>query len=800
MKTFLLVTILIISFMLNADALTTSGVISKEETWSGEVILTGDVTVTGKLTVLPGTVIKCKPESDDQKSGADGNLIELIIDGEELIASGTEEKRIVFTSAAGTPAKGDWYGIRHLRGIVTLQYCDESFGVTGYRAEVYKPKKVEYCSFKDNSDKGVSLATSSVLTDCNFAGNSIGVYYEKETTLVRLERCEVKGNSSDGVSGQGPIRLENCTIVRNGGAGVVVGWDHTTATVSNCTITGNGSSGVSVVGSYSTVSVSGCTIDYNNGAGVTSWTVSVTDSIITNNSTGVSLVVTGVMGITRNVISENGIGVEKISWEKLEGLTGNDIFGNLMYELKNTREGEVIANDNYWGEPTTTELINKVANFSTIYDKQDDPKVGPVTISTYRTEPMPPTPTIKTVSPDSGSVSGGTRITMTGSRFVAGATVTVGSKSATEVSVDSETQITATVPVGTVGPADVTVTNPDGKSASKKAGFVYVEGPPPCSGIYQIDIALTTGVNSFSLPLRPETPITASQLAEDLGSTIVIRVQNGQFDAYVHDGKIGTDFPIEVGKGYIVNLRENRTYPAKGRPWGTEVPAAPTMPNNSTWAFVIAGLIEGTVPDGGRLRITNLRTGEKLVVPLPSVEQAASLLQNELAARSTVLEKNELAARFTAAFVDMNRRPVIAEGDEFIIQLIGMGGVSLTEAKRYIISHKELEQAYLLVYLSTKIKQTILLQNYPNPFNPETWIPFRLAENLDVKIRIYDLKGRLVRELALGRLEAGSYVSKGKSGYWDGRNEQGEQVASGVYFIELRAGSQSFVRRMVMMN
>jgi len=96
--------------------------------------------------------------------------------------------------------------------------------------------------------------------------------------------------------------------------------------------------------------------------------------------------------------------------------------------------------------------------------------------------------------------------------------------------------------------------------------------------------------------------------------------------------------------------------------------------------------------------------------------------------------------------------------------------------------------------------RNLLGQNFPNPFNPETWIPFRLAENLEVKIRIYDIQGRLVRELALGGLEAGVYEQRDKAVHWDGRNEQGEQVASGVYIYQMVADKKTFTRRMVILK
>jgi hypothetical protein len=100
----------------------------------------------------------------------------------------------------------------------------------------------------------------------------------------------------------------------------------------------------------------------------------------------------------------------------------------------------------------------------------------------------------------------------------------------------------------------------------------------------------------------------------------------------------------------------------------------------------------------------------------------------------------------------------------------------------------------------TRPAETVLLQNYPNPFNPECWIPYELAEPGHVVIRIYNISGELIRTLDLGVKEAGAYTTRSRAAYWDGKNEAGEEVASGVYFYQLQVGDKVMTKRMVVVK
>ena len=97
-------------------------------------------------------------------------------------------------------------------------------------------------------------------------------------------------------------------------------------------------------------------------------------------------------------------------------------------------------------------------------------------------------------------------------------------------------------------------------------------------------------------------------------------------------------------------------------------------------------------------------------------------------------------------------------------------------------------------------KSTALLRNYPNPFNPETWIPYQLAEDVEVQITIYDVQGAVVRRLDFGYQRAGYYTDRSEAAYWDGRNDLGESVGSGIYFYQITAGNYSFSRKLVILK
>ena len=89
----------------------------------------------------------------------------------------------------------------------------------------------------------------------------------------------------------------------------------------------------------------------------------------------------------------------------------------------------------------------------------------------------------------------------------------------------------------------------------------------------------------------------------------------------------------------------------------------------------------------------------------------------------------------------------------------------------------------------------MLFQNFPNPFNPLTTIEYSVAKASPVELTIYDIRGQGVRTLVRENTLAGRYAA-----VWDGKNDRGRAVSTGVYFCRLTIGSSVSVKKMVLLK
>ena len=93
--------------------------------------------------------------------------------------------------------------------------------------------------------------------------------------------------------------------------------------------------------------------------------------------------------------------------------------------------------------------------------------------------------------------------------------------------------------------------------------------------------------------------------------------------------------------------------------------------------------------------------------------------------------------------------------------------------------------------------KTELSTNFPNPFNPSTTIKFDIAgdQPINTVLSVYNVRGQLVRSLVDGMKSTGTYQIQ-----WDGKDDAGRTLPSGVYFYRLQAGEFNQTRKMVMMK
>jgi len=332
-------------------------------------------------------------------------------------------------------------------------------------------------------------------------------------------------------------------------------------------------------------------------------------------------------------------------------------------------------------------------------------------------------------------------------------------------------------------PADVALADGSGAIVvMKKSKAVTFTG-----GLLGTDVALSQGINVIGVP-RDGAVATAGGIA-DLSADVqrVIREENGRFVAVVSGA---TDADVSGGAAYIVLASADAALTLDGGAWENSAAAAPitnvAYNTDASPVFLVQGSLmrEDTldVINGIEVTVTNMRTGDTL---------------------TDTVGRSSGAGRFSTTFLSLGGAEYKV-GDTFELRVVDpsgtFGGVRDTQR---IITREDMRSGRIdlgSILLSAVPERSALLPNYPNPFNPETWIPFQLSAESAVKVSIYNGAAQRVRTLDIGYLPAGTYTSRSKAAYWDGSNEMGERVSSGVYFYRIEAGSFSEMRRMVILK
>ena len=307
-------------------------------------------------------------------------------------------------------------------------------------------------------------------------------------------------------------------------------------------------------------------------------------------------------------------------------------------------------------------------------------------------------------------------------------------------------------------------------------------------------INLAAGNNLVGVPLDPAAGLSmisdAVTMSQGAVSAVVVSNAAGNgFNTIAQAGDPG-DGPIMGGVGYIVVSGVAASIPVIGMAWDNTM--ADDMGN---------GMTASAAPSIG-FQTPVLQVQGKLIDEAGMVSRDGLNVTVKNVTRGTTLGSTTAADDYSMTFVKLDSSAAKV-GDVLEIRadssnpLLGVRPVQHVVTADDVLDSR-IDLPDLVTYEIPA--QTELLANYPNPFNPETWIPFRLAEDSNVSLSIYGASGSLVRSIDIGFTPAAVYEGRSDAIYWDGRNDFGEQVSSGIYFYHLSAGSFSATRKMVIVK
>ena len=307
-------------------------------------------------------------------------------------------------------------------------------------------------------------------------------------------------------------------------------------------------------------------------------------------------------------------------------------------------------------------------------------------------------------------------------------------------------------------------------------------------------LSLSAGANLIGLPVNDPRVTNVSDIAGLFAANVVSSVIVSTDDGFKLVGAAGDpgDAPVMGDAAYLVTASAAGNAVLIGDGWTySAMAAAPVALAGYSVEGQTAVLdVQGTVVD----EISGLaREGFRVKVKNLSTKAALSSVSSV-----------EAADGYNMTFVDLKAGNAARIGDVLEISADSPNPLIGVQPVRHIVTVDDVKNSTIQLeeLIAYEIPaETELLRNYPNPFNPETWIPYRLAQDADVSLTIYDTSGTLVRSIDIGHQTAAVYDTKAKAIYWDGRNRFGEQVASGLYFYHLSAGDDfSATRRMVILK
>ena len=335
-------------------------------------------------------------------------------------------------------------------------------------------------------------------------------------------------------------------------------------------------------------------------------------------------------------------------------------------------------------------------------------------------------------------------------------------------------------------------------------------------------ILVTNGAIEHEFVGRPWGGGTATITVDPDANTLIgVPVNPGTADDPMMVSDLMALFPEGVAQAVVIAAGDNK-YP---RVSGADDPNDTAVTGDA--AYLVVGGAAGTVTisgagwsNGGSASAAPIAlSGYQADTQTPLVSVYGSVVDEvtgvakegfrvkvkNLTTKAALSEVTSVEASdgYSITFVDLNDAHAARVGDVLEISADSPDPLVGVQPVRHIVTVDDVKNSRITLedLVAYEIPaETALLNNYPNPFNPETWIPYHLSEDADVKLTIYNISGEVVRDIDVGHQTAAKYDTRSKAIYWDGRNRFGEQVASGVYFYHLQAGDFSGTRKMVILK
>ncbi len=302
-------------------------------------------------------------------------------------------------------------------------------------------------------------------------------------------------------------------------------------------------------------------------------------------------------------------------------------------------------------------------------------------------------------------------------------------------------------------------------------------------------LSVQKDLNLLALPLDPGQVTTASALSQTLGATQLLRFDTGDqaFTPFIPgftppDG----DFALDGGTAYLAVAAQATTATFPGTGWNGEGPQAELphgpSPGERAAAFGIVGGV-------------TLQTEWSMIQP--ATEPVTLHIVDERTGATTRTWSQEGSGEYGAALVDLTNAKGVRAGDVLQLLVRDTDGRPLGDTLRYVVTESDVKRGHARVDAQARLlpRTTAFHLPGPEPFVHAVSLRYQLAQPGAVTLRIYDVAGRAVRTLVAQDQTPGYYERR-----WEGTNEHGWKMTSGVYFVRLEAPGYTMSRRVTLIR